>query len=165
MSTRETFDWKLDEEFVLSNGAKLRVLKRDVAELEVLRRDLEPFTGSPALWEYRADPTAGTKRVQGNLREYSRVNEVDYFTIEVVGRKAALDLVIGDVRDRELTVWRFADQLDMLQLRVAGASADLYGQIGGEHTLRTFAERDRRSPEDAALRAAMRVFRPGRRTE
>jgi len=161
--TGEQFDWKVNREVVLPHGAKVRVLRRNVLDASTLAVDVLPFRENRAIWEYRANRASGTVRqVKAALREYSSVEGCDSYVLRLVtAPRSCLTVTIEGVLYRELTIWRFDEQLDMLQLRVGGTSGDLYSQLGGDRTLPTLADLGKEQPGDASVRTALTLYREG----
>lgn len=113
------FEWRLDLRFVLPNQTNLRVLQRAVQDTKVFKQDLTPFYKEPAVWILRATlqnaavqkPTIG----EGFLKRFSSVDGTDFFLVSFRdGRE--INVPVPNVQKRGLTVWRYREQLDMLQI-------------------------------------------------
>ena len=128
-----TFEWLLDQEIVLPNTQALRLLKREIHEFATLIEDLKPFRSAPTLW--LPDESKPQDEVVGFLSDLSSLEGADRYEIRVVGNELNQDITVEGVRRRELSIWRFSESLDMIQLRVFGTGRVLYAQQGGELSL------------------------------
>jgi hypothetical protein len=155
-----TFDWALDHEYALPNGVALRVLQRLVDNPHMVSEDLTPFVAAPGYWDFTSpgDRIAG----EGVLLQYDGSEGADRFSIHWAEHAWPSDVSVDHVTIRQLTVWRFMEQLDLLQIRFVGMTTTLYGHIGGEHTLRMFAKLGPTAGAKSSLASAMKLFETGR---
>lgn len=159
MPPAEDFKWTFDREFSLPSGVVLRALQRDILDEVTLEIDLAPFLGATGHWGYRT----GRVRIasQGVLVDYRYSHGDDHFGVRWQGYAEACDAHIARVALRQLTVWRFAEQLDLLQIRVVGHNGTIYGHVGGEHTLGTLAVLAEAQDEHPDVLAAIQLFNTG----
>jgi len=115
--------------------------------------------GTPAVWTLRT--AAGAGRGEGVLAQYSHSDGNDHYTIQYRHAGGQAEITVAEVRTRQFTVWRFFDQLDMIQLRVEGGSTSVHAQLGGTHVLPVFAALEGDEYRDTSLHTAMHLYHTG----
>jgi hypothetical protein len=156
----DTFEWQLDLQFVLPDGTRLKALQRTVTDSRIFTDDIKPFYHEPAVWVARAvggQPSIG----EGYLKRYTPSKRADVFVLSFVDGRA-IEVSLQQVCERQLTVWRYRGNFDMLQIRVNGEGTSLYGQTGGQKTLAAFADLQTTNTHHKDLRTAIGLYRSGR---
>jgi hypothetical protein len=158
MTPADSFTWRFDWQPPLPPDYALRVLQRDIANLSELEEDLLPFRSVSGQWRHMNAERSQT--VSGLLVNHATSPSAEtYIVREDTGILHQLEL--GTARRRSLTVWRVAEQLDLLQLRLFGTRAELHIQAGGGLALPVLATLKAAMPQDPVARNVLHLFRTG----
>jgi len=150
------FAWSFDRHFELPH-ADVRVLQRKVSRQAVFSDDLEPFRHAPSLWMVES---ASCHTGEAVLVDYSYAGSTDEFVVAFAGA-GRVEITLPEVTDRELTIWRWQDRLDMIQVRVRGRVHSIYAQLGGANTVPMLAELPQIRPENPTVATLDHLYRTG----
>jgi len=158
MTEDSAFQWDFDTEFRLSGNVHIRVLQRTVHDPSVLNVDLRPFEEMPAFWAIEGERTHSG---EATLLSYRNEGSDDYYSVSFRGSDK-VDAVVRFVKNRQITVWRWANELDMVQLRVCwGETHFVYAQVGGTRTVPALAMSQRSEMHDPVAVRARKLYRTG----
>jgi hypothetical protein len=153
MTTTDPFHWRFDWEPSLHLPVSLRVLQREIPNLDELEQDLAPFKAGEAIW------SDGRQRVKGILVATDLSEQAESFHVRDLANSVHI-FTINNTRVRELTVWRVAEQLDLLQIRLIGHRGELHTQTGGDRLMPLLTSL-KRSAGDDIVRELLELYETG----
>ncbi|HST33516.1 MAG TPA: hypothetical protein VLJ80_08355 [Solirubrobacteraceae bacterium] len=152
--------WKLDWSPAIC--PPVRVLQRPIIATGELEEDLEPFRSEVARWQFdRLDATVTAIGFLAATRLTS-IQEL-YLVRDVHGEEYEFDF--SGQTERVLTIWRVAEHLDMLQLRLRRGPESLTAQVGGSVALPILARLAGDSSTTSVSRDVLELYRSGQPPE
>lgn len=156
MEAHSEFNWAIDKSFALPE-ARLRVLQRNVSEQSVFAADLEPFQHMNGMWIIE---TSHRHAGEATLNSYSYDHSTETFEVNFK-HQGLVKTTLHDVSNRQLTIWRWSEELDMIQVRVRSSRVSMYAQLGGSKTVPMLASLDQEGSGDAVTSSLSRLYRTG----
>ena len=164
MTNSENYDgaiqWSQESHIQLPEGHNVRVLQREVPNVDTFRMDVAPLFELSASWLLKDQ--SGITRTEGKLLEYAHRDGDDIYLVDnAPSTSSPWQAALPGVRARKLIVWRLNDNLEMLQFRVGADQASLYIQAGGHQILAIMLDLATRNPTDQHLVRCMSLYETG----
>jgi hypothetical protein len=130
--------------------------------MDELEEDLGPFRSEASRWDFQHRDAAVS--VVGFLAaaRFSPTREL-YLVRDV--RDESHEFAFSGRTERVLTIWRVAERLDMLQLRLRLGSDSLSAQVGGAASLPILATLAAASSTTPPVRNVLELYRSGQAPE